>query len=100
MIQIPKRWEQWVKTLVGSAIGGGANTALASLGPGVAASVGVHIRPFEPAQMWDMFASGAIIGALMFLAKSPVPPDPTVDTTTLTTTLTKTTAVNSDTQKP
>ena len=76
----PKRWEQWLKTLIGGAISGGANAALASLGPTIANSVGITVKAFEPTQVIDMFVCGAMVGALMFLAKSPVPPDSTGNT--------------------
>ena len=81
MIQValPKKVEQWIWTLLGGAISGGANAALASFGPGAfnaaAATVGVHVtvKGFEATQLLSMFISGALVGAFMFLAKSPVP---------------------------
>ena len=75
MIDIPKRWEQWLKTLVGGAVSGGANAGLAALGTSAATAIGFTVKPFEPRQLGEMFIAGAVVGALTFLAKSPVPPD-------------------------
>ncbi len=80
MIQIPQRWEQWAKTLIGGAISGGANAALSALGATAANVAGLKVEQFTLRQLGEMFCSGAIIGAFMFLQKSPVPPDSTGNT--------------------
>jgi len=58
---MPRKWEQWFSTLVGGAISGGANAALASFGPGAfnaaASTVGanVSVKGFDHTQVLSMF---------------------------------------------
>lgn len=74
-MKIPNSIESWAKTLIGGAVSGGANALLSSLGLAAGAAVGLPVHQLSPSQMLDIFATGAIVGAVMFLAKSPVPPD-------------------------
>ena len=75
MFTIPKSWDAWLKTLVGGMVSGGANAVLAALGLAAGAAAGLPVHQMDAGQMMDIFVSGALIGAFMYLAKSPVPPD-------------------------
>lgn len=72
---IPKNWRQWGRTLLGGVVSGAANAVLAALGISAANAAGVPVAPLNLNQMVGVFASGGFIGACMFLAKSPIPPD-------------------------
>lgn len=75
MLQIPRKTEQWFKALLAAVITGGANAGLGVLGIGGANAVGITVQPLNFRQLGVILLSGAVVGALAYLAKSPVPPD-------------------------
>jgi len=82
MIAIPRRWEQWGKTLLAGFISGSCNAVLAGMGSGMLASVGVAVKPLDWRQIGEVALSGGFIAAVTYLAKSPVPPDSSGNTET------------------
>lgn len=72
---IPQRIEQWVKTLIAAVVGGAANAGLAALGISAGSALGETVKPLDLRQLEHICVSGAIVGALLFLKQSPVPPD-------------------------
>ena len=75
MITVPKTWEQWFKALIGSVVGTVANCILAEMGLSAASAVGVNVKPLDLRQLGSIALSGMIVGACLYLAKSPVPSD-------------------------
>lgn len=74
-MKIPRTWEAWIKTLLAGSIGSAAQAGLTAMGIGGANMVGIKIAPMDLHQLGAMMLSGAIVGGLLFLAKSPMPPD-------------------------
>ena len=66
---------QWLRGLIGGIVGGGANAALASLSLAGAHAVGVDVRPLDFEQVGVVFLSGSVIGLLLYLKQSPIPPE-------------------------
>lgn len=66
---IPKTWKHWLKTLIAGCISGAANAVTGSAG---AAVVG---QPLNWKQIGAIAGSGGFIAAVMYLQKSPLPPD-------------------------
>jgi len=81
MISVPRKFEQWLKALIAAVITGGANAGLTALGTTVANTVNPNIQPLNWDQLKVTLLSGAFVGALAYLAKSPVPPDDATDNT-------------------
>jgi hypothetical protein len=77
---IPRRIEQWFKALLAAIIGGAAQSGLAALGITGAQAAGVAIQQLSLKQLGAVCVSGAVIGAMLYLKQSPVPPDSTGDT--------------------
>jgi hypothetical protein len=70
----------WAKALVAAIIGGIANAGLSALGIAGANTAGLTIPQLDAKQFGSICVSGGIIGALLYLKQSPVPPDSTGDT--------------------
>lgn len=68
-----RSWKMWLKLLIGAAVGGAANSLLSVAGIAGANQVGMNIQQFTPKQFGAMCVSGAIVGAAMYLKKSPLP---------------------------
>ncbi|MBU6231587.1 hypothetical protein KGP36_02870 [Patescibacteria group bacterium] len=84
-MRIPRRISEWAYTFVGGMIGGGAGAVLISLGLVGANSMGVtDIPKINLHTVGVIFLSGVVSHAMMFLAKSPLPPMSTGDTQQLT----------------
>lgn len=66
---------QWLRGLLGGVIGGGANAALAALGLAGARAVGVDVKALDFEQVGVVFLSGSVIGLLLYLKQSPIPPE-------------------------
>lgn len=80
-MRIPRRISEWAYTLVGGCIGGGAGAVCAALGLTTAKALGVQDLPSVNFRMIGViFLSGVISHAMMFLAKSPLPPMSTGNT--------------------
>jgi hypothetical protein len=79
-INVPKRWDQWLKAAVAAFVSSGANAGLALLGIGGAAMAGIPVKPLDLHQFFAISLSGGVVGLWMYLAKSPVPPDATGNT--------------------
>jgi hypothetical protein len=77
---IPRKTEQWLKALLAAVIGGAAQSGLAALGISGAQAAGVAIQQLSLKQLGAVCTSGAVIGAMLYLKQSPVPPDSTGDT--------------------
>ena len=70
----------WFKALLAAIISGVANAGLGAVGITGANMVGIPIPQLDYRQFASFCISGGIIGALMYLKQSPVPPDSTGDT--------------------
>jgi hypothetical protein len=70
----------WFKALLAAIISGIANAGLGAVGITSANMVGIPIPQLDYKQFVSLCVSGGIIGALMYLKQSPVPPDSTGDT--------------------
>ena len=74
-MRIPKSIQEWAYTFVGTMIGGGAGAVCISLGLVGAKAVGVTGVPtLNLHTVGVIFLSGLVSHAMMFLAKSPLPP--------------------------
>ena len=67
----------WIKALVAAVVGGISNAGLAALGITGANVVGMTIPQLDPKQFGSICVSGGLVGALLYLKQSPVPPDAT-----------------------
>lgn len=74
-MKIPTNFEQWTKALIAAVVTGGANSFLAAVGVGGAQAVGVQIQNLSRNQLIATTISGAMVGMMAYLSKSPVPPD-------------------------
>ena len=84
-MRIPRRISEWAYTFVGGCIGGGAGAVCAALGLTTAKAVGVTDLPTVNFHVFGViFLSGVVSHAMMFLAKSPLPPMGTGNTDFIT----------------
>lgn len=73
--------EVWIKSLVAAMISGAANSFLSGVGIGAGNAMGItHMPNLTFQQMGEIAVVGGIVGAAMYLAKSPVPPGGTGNT--------------------
>jgi hypothetical protein len=68
-MSLPRTTKNWLKTLIAGCISGAANAIMGSTG---AAVVG---QPLNWKQIGAIAGSGGFIAAVMYLQKSPLPPD-------------------------
>lgn len=69
MIQIPKQWADWAKTIVAGSISGACSAILAVTGTAV---IG---KPLNWEQIGAVAGAGAFMSAVMYLKQSPLPAD-------------------------
>ena len=74
-VKIPRSTEQWFKALLAAFITGASSSALSAVGIATANGMGIKVPQLDFHQLGIMLLSGGIVGALAYLAKSPVPPD-------------------------
>lgn len=73
--------EIWIKSLLAAMISGSANSFLSGIGIGAGNAMGItHMPNLTFPQMGEIAIVGGLVGAAMYLAKSPVPPSPTGNT--------------------
>jgi hypothetical protein len=63
----------WFKALLAALITGASSTGLSALGIATANGLGVEVPKLDWKQLGVMMLSGAIVGTLSYLKKSPVP---------------------------
>lgn len=64
----------WLHNLIAATISGGSITVLSNLGLAGAEAAGIKVQVLDFKQCGVLFCSGAIIGVLLYLRQSPIPP--------------------------